>query len=125
MKYLLAILLFSLGFSSLAQDTTFIISDYQKVKLIQQTPEAGIVAHLELSIMPLSVSKTISGQYYTNYTDATGLHRRYLGWLPAQRNHAVTIFSNRQETRFWYWQFNKAALPVKVLLDEVMVPYIN
>lgn len=100
-------------------DTLFVISDVEKVVLKPQAEHNEIVAKLEVTRMPYSVKQTGSGQYYLNYTDTSGkLRRKYLGWLPEQKTHGVTVFCNQAKTKYWYWQFGRASLPSKIYLPE-------
>lgn len=112
-------------FANAQVDTLFVISDVENVVLKPQTEHNGIVAKLEVTRMPYSVKQTESGQYYLNYTDTSGkLRRKYLGWLPEQREHSVTIFCNRLQTKFWYWQFGQESLPTKIFLPETVIDMI-
>lgn len=68
------------------------------------------------------VYKTSSGQMYVHIYDNKGeQHRRYLGYPVNGTYEGSTIFTNKDKTKYWFFQLGRYNQPYKVVLPNWVV----
>ena len=76
------------------------------------------------------VQLTISGKVFTCEVSGSGCYylprvsknskeyKQYLGYKTAYKHEGKEVFSDKKETKYWYWKLGKTGWPSKVVLES-------
>ena len=122
-KAIIVLLLFLPWFSySQSDSTVFFLNTDTKVNLMVFANPSPVGQKGVLVVMTKSfhVFQTGSDQYYVEYSGPDKkVHRKYLGWLCKElRYEDMSVFSDKERTKFWYLQIGDDKLPYKVELPD-------